>query len=318
MDGLYDLLNRNAVLTEKGRDSFFDLINSHASPGFWTGYSARARLRNLGLSALAIRQDVLGYAKAIGIERALGVADSYPHERKHAGDSYSPLVLLESREQTDAATGEINSCIRGLFQEPEYAEFVSTMCELVGDLLDNVWAHGKSTGFSMAQRWRDPPDGFLFEFAVADCGYGFLRELHRVGKMDITNDKDAIAWCIQPGNSTKKRKIEDAWEQRLPPDMMGNPMGLHARVVESDNHHMGLGLAKLIDAVKRFHGWCWLASGECMLCITPDGNHRYTQVAIPWQGVALACRFGSRNVQGNRPQYDPDELETILSSLFRS
>lgn len=318
MDGLHELLNHKCAISENGRDGFFDLRHSHASPGFWTAYTARAKLRHLSLNDLAIRGNTLEYAKAIAIEHALGFADTYPYSRKRAGANYSPLVLLESREQTDGATGEINGCIRRLFGEPQHAEFVSTICELVGDLLDNVWAHGKATGFSMAQKWSDPPDGFLFEFAVADCGYGFLRELQRVGIPDIPDDAAAIEWCIQPGNSTKKRDVEDSWEQRLPPDMMGNPMGRHGRVVESDNHHMGLGLAKLIDAVERFHGWCWLASGNTILCISPDGNRIYQTIPIPWKGVALACRFGSNAVTGTRPQYYADELETILNSLFRS
>jgi len=317
MDGLYELLNRQVAVSGHGRDGFFDMPNSHASPGFWTTYTARARQRHLSLDDLAIRGDALEYAKAIAVEHALGLVDTYPYSRKRAGANYSPLVLLESREQTDGAASEINRCIRRLFGEPQHEEFVSTICELVGDLLDNVWAHGKATGFSMAQKWRDPPDGFLFEFAVADCGLGFLRELQRVGISDIPDDGAAIEWCIQPGNSTKKREVEDPWEQRLPPDMMGNPMGRHARVVETDNHHMGLGLAKLISAVERFHGWCWLASGSAMLYISPDGQRTYETTHIPWQGVAIACRFDSNRVAGIQPQYAQDEFETILGTLFR-
>ncbi|MBU1482039.1 MAG: hypothetical protein KKH12_10235 [Gammaproteobacteria bacterium] len=316
MDGLYELLNRKVTTSNSGRDAFFDIYNNHYSPGFWAGYVARARARNLSLQELDIHNvDILNYAKAIAIERALAQQDTYPYARKRAGEHYSPLVLLETREGTDAATGEINRCIRGLFGEAEYAEFVSTICELVGDLLDNVWAHGKATGFSMAQKWRDPTDGFLFEFAVADCGMGFLRELQRVG-MPVTNDRAAIEWCIQPGNSTKKRDA-DEWEQRLPPDVMGNPMGLFGRVVESDNHHMGLGLAKLITAVEQFHGWCWLASGNTMLCISPNGQRTYENLPIPWQGVALACRFDSKRIAATQPKHTTDEFEDILSQLMK-
>ena len=315
MDGLYELLNRDIDVTDSGRDGFFDLPNSFLAPGFWTGYVARARSRNLHLQDLALTGDTLGYAKAIAIEEALGQSDTYHPERKRAGENYSPLVLLESREQTDAATGEINRCIRGQFGEDQYAEFVSSICELVGDLLDNVWAHGKATGFSMAQKWRDPLDGFLFEFAVADCGYGFLRELQRVG-MPIMDDHAAIEWCIQRGNSTKKREI-DEWEQRLPVDVMGNPMGRFGRVVESDSHHMGLGLAKLISAVEQFHGCCWLASGKAMLYITPDGKREFVKLPIPWKGVAIACRFDSQRVAAAQQKYTGDEFEDILSKLMR-
>jgi hypothetical protein len=316
MDGLYELLNRNVQTSATGRDGFFDIHNNHYSPGFWTGIVARARLRNLSLLDLDIHNvDRLNYAKAIAIEHALNQTDTYPYNRKRAGKNYSPLVSLESREETDGAASEINQCIRGLFGEPQYGEFVSSICELVGDLLDNVWAHGKSTGFSMAQKWPDPPDGFLFEFAVADCGYGFLRELQRVG-MPITDDRTAIEWCIQSGNSTKKRNV-DEWAQRLPADTMGNPMGAFGRVIESDSHHMGLGLAKLITAVEQFHGWCWLASGKTMLCISPDGQRTYVSLPIPWQGVALACRFDSNRVAGTPSQHIEDEFEDILAQLIK-
>lgn len=316
MDGLYELLNRNITTSDSRRDAFFEINNNHYSPGFWTGFVAKARARNLCLQDLDIRSvETLNYAKAIAIEHALGQADTYPYARKRAGENYSPLVLLESREQTDSTVSEINQCIRGLFNEAQYAEFVSSICELVGDLLDNVWAHGKSTGFSMAQKWSDPPDGFRFEFAVADCGYGFLRELQRVG-MPIKSDRDAIEWCIQAGNSTKKRDVDEL-EQRLPTDVMDNPMGRFARVVESDNHHMGLGLAKLITAVEQFHGWCWLASGNAMLYISPDGQRTYTKLPIPWQGVALACRFDPKRVIGITVQYTKDEFEDILAQLIK-
>lgn len=313
MDSLYELLNRELQLTDSGRDAFFDMPANPAAPGFWSAYVARAKSKSLKLNELQLPKHLLDYAIAIRIEKALGQKDSYPHKRKGAGTNYSPLVLLESREQTDFATSEINQCIRKLFSEPQYSEFASTMCELVGDLLDNVWAHGKSSGFSMAQKWNDAI-GFNFEFAIADCGLGFLRELQRVGK-DFQDHQSAIGWCIQKGNSTKKKKV-DTWAQRLPSDVMGNPIGKDAHVVESENHHMGLGLAKLIDAVKLFNGRCWIASGDTLLFISPDGKFCYSKLPIKWEGVAIACRFDSSKITDKSGQYAEDEFEAILSELF--
>ncbi len=313
MDSLHALLNRELLLSDNGRDAFFDILDRHAAPGYWSAYVARAKNRNLKLDELELPKSLLDYALAIGIEKALGQQDSYTYKRKGAGTNYSALVLLESREQTDHATSEINQCIRKLFSEPQYSEFASTICELVGDLLDNVWAHGKSTGVSMAQKWNDTV-GFNFEFAIADCGLGFLRELQRVGK-DFQDHQSAIKWCIQKGNSTKKKKV-DSWTQRLPADIMGNPIGKDAHVVESENHHMGLGLAKLIDAVHLFNGRCWIASGDTLLFISPDGKFQYSKLPIHWQGVAIACRFDSSRISDKNPQYAEDEFEIILSELF--
>lgn len=104
----------NVALSEFGRDGFFDFPHDYGSPGFWTAYTARARLRNLRLAELDIPAgEALDYARAIRIQRALGESDIYPHERKRAGLNYSPLVLLESREQTDQEFGEISNCIAG-------------------------------------------------------------------------------------------------------------------------------------------------------------------------------------------------------------
>lgn len=314
MFGLANLLNRETALAAAGRDGFFDFPDDFCVPGFWSAYIARARKRGLHLDDLNIPGGHLGYARAIEIERALGQKDTYPYERHGAGTNYSPLVLLESPEETDHATQEINSCIRGLFGEPEYATFVSRMCELVGDLLDNVWSHGKSTGFSMAQKWKHN-DGFCFELAVADCGLGFLRELRRAGIPGIDDNAAAIAWCVEKGHSTKKKAVDD-WAQRLPADMMGNPMPGIGRVVESDNHHLGLGLAKLVENVVRFEGWLWLASGNSMLVIQPGRERVIEDIRVPWQGVALACRFDSARVADRAAAEPADEFEDILKQLF--
>lgn len=316
MFGLANLLHRESALADAGRDGFFDVPKDYCSPGFWAAYVARARARELRLEDLAIPPgDILGYARALGIERALGQNDTYPHERRGAGANYSPLVLLESPEETDHATHEINCCIRQLFDEPEFSVFVSRMCELVGDLLDNVWSHGKSTGVSMAQKWKSD-DGFCFELAVADCGLGFLRELRRVGIPGIANDADAIAWCVEKGHSTKKKTVHD-WAQRLPADMIGNPMPGIGHVVESDNHHLGLGLAKLVENVERFEGWLWLASGTSILVIRPGRDRVIQDIRVPWPGVALACRFDSTHVAGRTAAEPADEFEDILSQLLR-
>lgn len=317
MQGLRELLRRNVLITAAGRDGFFEVDGSFFTPGFWTAYIARARQRGLHNQELGLPADRTGYARAIGIERALGDPDSYPYERVHAGQNYSPLVLLDTPELAERAIGEINGCIRRLFPEDEYSKFVASICELVGDLLDNVWSHGKSSGFSMAQRWGGDRDGFFFEFAIADCGLGFLRELRRVGIPGINGHRDAIAWCIQKGNSTKKRLV-DPWAQRLPSDVMGNPMPGLGVVVESDNHHLGLGLAKLVAATERFKGRLWLASGDALLNIHPHRGRTYENIDIEWQGVAAACRFHSSQVRLAVQAESETEFQRMFATLVRN
>ncbi|WP_321862568.1 hypothetical protein [Burkholderia cenocepacia] len=238
------------------------------------------------------------YAEALRLPNALGEKDEYPYERHNEGRNYSGLVPLESAETTDAATACVNGCIRHIFADDQLGRFVQDLQEVVGDLHDNVWSHGKSTGFSMAQRWRKTGEAeHWFEFALADRGLGFLRELNRVGIPNISTHADAISWCIQKGNSSKKVKVQDDFTQWLPPDMMGNPIPGVGAIREKENHHMGLGLAKLVSLVERYDGMLWLASGDGLLSITPENGAAFTEAQSVCQGVGIAVRFDTGTIR---------------------
>jgi hypothetical protein len=81
---------------------------------------------------------------------------------------------------------------------------------------------------------------------------------------------------------------------------------------------VGLGLAKLVEGVERFHGTLWLASGASMLGIHPNKDHVYEELRIPWQGVAIACRFESARITEHLAARPRDEFEDILKSSIRS
>lgn len=270
------------------------------TPGFWTMLAAAGRAAKVSFSDLTFYgSNNAGYAEALRLPNALGETDEYPFERHNEGRNYSGLVLLESAESTDAATGRVNGCIRSVFDGAHLDRFVQDLQEVVGDLHDNVWSHGKSTGFSMAQKWRNPAaaDSDWFEFALADRGMGFLREVQRVGMSDLKTHADAIGWCIQKGNSSKKVQARDDFTQSLPPDMMGNPMRGFAAIKDSENHHMGLGLAKLVALVDRYKGTLWLTTGDCLLRSTPAGGRTYLGSPSFCPGVAIAARFDTRVIR---------------------
>jgi hypothetical protein len=284
-------------------------IDGFIVPGYWTALAAYCRDKNISFEQLDISDNRKSYAVAIALEKALSQTDNYPYERKNSGANYSELVLLNSVDDTDKATGTINSCIRYLFNAAELTCFVQDLCDVVGDLHDNVWSHGKSTGFSMAQKWQD-----CFEFALADCGLGFLQELKRVGLV-IENDEKAIEWCVIEGNSSKKQKPTNDWSQRLPQDISGNPMPNIGQIVDSENHHMGLGLAKLLNLVNTYQGQLWLASGEKTLVVEPNGNKWFKTNALKWQGVALACRFNIETVKKCHKNNNDEATNAILELL---
>ncbi len=315
MHGLLEYLRKNQSIQS---DGILTICDSFLSPGYLTALAAYCKSNQIEFSKLTFSNiDTQSYVSAIGLEPVLGGTDSYPYARKNSGVNYSQLVLLNSVDDTDKATSAINGCIRDIFQNENNKKFINELCAVVGDLHDNVWSHGKSTGISMAQKWKkqNSNNEFLFEFALADCGLGFLAELKRVG-LSINNDKDAIEWCIVKGNSSKNLKKPDEWSQRLPLDISDNPIPGIGKAVISENHHMGLGLAKLIKLVSDYKGQLWLSSGLNTLHISVDGSKKFFSHNT-WKGVALACQFDTECTKCYIKS-DENEITGSLIELLRT
>lgn len=191
MDGLYEFL-RDLPHIYSEEDNSLRIRRHYVGPGYWSAACAFANLRKIPRENFIVeRDDTRGYSSAIGVSRALGGADDYEFTRRGEGENYSPLEALTCQEATDGATSRINQCIRTHLRFRDSSQpFITMLCSVVGDLHDNVWAHGRSSGFSMAQKWsvrRGEDDAYL-EFALADAGIGFRRELHRVGQSTASVD----------------------------------------------------------------------------------------------------------------------------------
>lgn len=208
--------------------------------------------------------DVAKYLDTIGFYKEIW-NETPSHRRINDGITYSPLVLLENYQKIDIATSTLNKCLTYMYPmtDKNSTSSLASLHEVVGELHDNIWSHGRNTGFSIAQKYGnyDP----IIEIAVADCGIGFLNELINSKIPDIDNDQKAIYWCIQKGNSSKKFKEqnEDGWAQSIPEDIIGNPfsdIGIKS-LVNNPNHHEGLGLSKLIDLVIKHKGEIQIISG---------------------------------------------------------
>jgi hypothetical protein len=243
------------------------------APGFLATLAAFVWRNGITPDHIHLEEKLRGYFSAIGFARAFGQQDNYTYERRNRGTNYSMLEHLDNPETTDSATSAINGCIRNSLGSDLPKPFVEMLCDVVGDLHENVWAHGKASGFSIAQRWKESPlnplsSDYNIEFALADSGRGFLREVKSVG-LPIISDSEAIEWCIQEGHSTKKIRPVSDWAQRVPPDLIGNPLRGVEQTTVSENHHMGLGLAKLVRLVREFRGFLWLASGNSVLKLAP-------------------------------------------------
>lgn len=273
--------------------------NEFLSPGFWAVLAAYVWRNHISPDQILVHKRHRDYLSAIGFTHALGQEDGYPFERKNKGINYSMLVHLDRPESTDSATSAINGCIRNFVGPDMPAVFVKMLCDVVGDLHANVWAHGKASGFSMAQKWKTSwnplSNSYSLEFALADSGIGFLREVQNAG-LKISTDRDAIEWCIQEGHSTKMVRPVSDWAQRVPVDVINNPLRGVEQTRDTDNHHMGLGLFKLVRFVREFRGFLWLVSGSAGLVLAPGRAPAYIHIVHPWQGVAIACRFQSSDI----------------------
>lgn len=189
---------------------------------------------------------------------------------------------------------------------------------MIGEMHSNVWDHGQQTGFSMAQRTKvSLKNDYNFEFALADCGMGLKTGMERCG-MSPASDQEAIEWCIQEGNTTKKSDDRDEFAQRLPEEHIGGtPFGESVHVFHSDgaeNHHLGLGLAKLISLVIDYKGELCLASGNCGLYVDENGSQEYFPISRGWKGVALSCRLRASNFQSHQTETSA-EITALASQL---
>lgn len=297
-----------------------NLPNEFLLPGFWAPFAAECSERHISFHQIVFATAAQeGYARAIKLENVLerGV-DSYPHERVNCGKNYSPITALSCAALTDRANSTINSCLRHLC--PGGAGRLNDLCAVVGELHDNVWSHGMSTGYSMAQKFVPSGDECCIEFSLADKGLGFKAEMIGSGNR-VASHRDAIRWCIQRGNSTKLPPT-DPWAQREPEDRLGASVygpNVATYTPRGGNHHQGLGLAKLVDLVTRSGGELQIVSGNAAYRIKENGETSFNTIGYKWRGVAISCRLRVSGLLLDDEPLDADdeEINLILSRLKR-
>lgn len=311
---IVDAINESVMLQNNG--SLIINESDFLSPGYIVVIAALIKKYNLPKSNIQINNNnIFGYLNTMGFYKELwGDASNYC--RINEGFNYSPLVLLENEDCSNIATSTISNCISNLTDKAK-TQGIDELVEVVGELHDNIWSHGRSTGFSMAQKFyykRNKSDSI--EFAVCDCGGGFLEEVNRSGIMGITTHAEAIKWCIKKGNSSKKFIYQKAnsWEQSLPQDIINNPMKGIAKF-HSENNHEGLGLYKLMNLSKKFHGELYIASGDAILSKKSyQDTIEFLNLNCVFKGVAISCKFNVLNLK-EQDVYEYEELCDILKEL---
>ncbi len=323
---LETLTSGNSILSgfdeKHNRITAPDHRHHYYSPGCLVLLAAFAKEKRISEGNIHFsKEEHYRYAEAIGLQSAIWGNDTYTRKRINHGINYSQLVHLETEQATDNASGAINSCIREFFNPGEHDQFVNELCDLIGDLHSNVWAHGKASGFSMAQKNKIPyvDAEYSLEFAIADHGIGFLNELARVG-LAIDNDQDAINWCIQKGNSTKKiTSGNDDWAQSMPADIISSPLrGIEKTRISDGNHHQGYGLFKLTELVKKFSGELTISSGHKLFLLDGNGKESYKDSVHYWQGVAISCKFDTRFIGKATQSASTEGADRVLGLMRKS
>lgn len=295
--GLFDYLCLNPTVAPNGSSELYEVGANSYGPGFWVAMAALLRSRSIPFDKIRFTSvQARQHAKIIGLPPILSVARYYrPYAVANKEKNCSGLALLEDKKAANTATQTINECISIQCSRPGLDNFAQQLGNVVEGLHDNVWSHGKSTGISMFQSWKNPhsSEDVLLEFGLADCGIGFLRELKRIGFDDVGNHQSAIDWCIRKGHSSKLPTARYIGRpERLPLDAMRVPDAVTGSLGGvGENHHQGLGLAELIRLIENFHGELCLCSGDSILSIDPAGVSRFSSPEFPWGGVAISFRF---------------------------
>lgn len=287
-------------------------------PGYWCVFVAYGHKESYPFNQFDIPSSTIPYAQAIKFPEALGGENTYPYVRCNEGKNYSTLAHLRSDGIGDdhSDVEPSNEMLSNVIQAKIPGEFPgkSALIKAIGELHDNVCSHGKSSGFSMSQFYEARQYHVsAIRFAVVDSGMGLLEELKRKGTTGVNTHEEAISWCIQEGNSTKK--VTDEWVQRLPSDATSNPFGDFVETTSTENHHQGLGLHYFVKLVKDFHGTLQLATGNCALLVDNTGAESYITLGDSWQGVAISCCLPVDRLQEAGVKEVPVDIQSIMDKL---
>ncbi len=219
------------------------------------------------------------------------------------GRSYCPLIELSSPEHTDTATTIIGNILERRCGADAYS-----VIDVIGELIDNVWSHGKALGYAVAQ-----VSGDDIKFSVVDIGKGFKNVLQEANISGIKSDIDAINWSIQKGHTSKGQ--EDEWAQFLPFDSYENPFSSGVPIKEEENHHEGLGLYKLVDLVQKTKGNLSILSGQGLKFISAEREFD-SELKNHWQGVVIYCTLNIRNIKNALQNSDSSDIDAILKEIL--
>ncbi len=271
-----------------------EIPSGHYNPAFWIHLLCLKESTN---KEIVLCSDALkSFANTIGFTQIANPEKSYPINRSNRDRTYTLIQRIDKDvDNVDKANSGIMSCLRESASSRNlFNSRIETfnIAKTIGELHDNVKSHSLSTGFSMAQYVKNN-----FEFSISDTGIGFLNEL-KSKRINVSNDKEAIEWCLQKGNSTKK--IDEEFSQSLPGDIIFNPMpGVKSHIRNDGNYHQGLGLYILKEFAKLNSGTLEIVSGDSCYLMDSNGIEKFNTLNRKINGVSITIRLNLSKVDGN-------------------
>lgn len=256
--------------------------------------SARALVRLSGDAAWY--SDVIGFSALLAGDIQPRPAASRPGTARR--QTMSPLTSLAHPAEVESCNERVTSILRDTnMMTLEEQASAGPLRMLVGELHDNVASHAKGRGYSALQVYADRA-----EFAVCDYGCGFLRNVRRVVPAVDTHWK-AIEWVLVRGHTTAK-----------PPDPFAQRDGPDWDEQVEHNHHMGIGLWRLVQLVERTSGELWIWSGDTTYHRT---GHEYSFRPAPviWPGVMIELVVPKLTTPPVLGDFSRDDLDSVGSEL---
>lgn len=250
-------------------------------PLFAAAVSAlRARHPDLAQRCV-LHTNVVSYAETIGLSDILAGRAKYPQALSLK--SYSPLTRLDQAVHVEQCNEVISAFIVAQLQD--FGELAHRIANIVGELHDNVVSHAQGQGFSIAQVYKQDTNPLL-AFSIADAGRGMLANARKV-ESTIRDHGTAIEWCLKKGNTSGRH---DDLAQFLPDDATSNPFPPSVAVRSDGNHHLGLGLARLLELVQATGGEMHIWSGDARVTFSKRRGLVRSKIS-EWKGVIVDVRL---------------------------
>ena len=191
----------------------------------------------------------------------------------YKGKTYTPIVNVSDRQDVERMRNSLINTISRQFSHlsvPHLSDLKKYLNHMFSELLNNVADHSQSAigGYAMAQYY---PKKRKVQFAVADCGCGFLKNI-AAKFTDIDNESDAVKKALERGITAS------------------------SHLAYGQERNAGYGLYTLDTILKETNGKMTIISNEACLIMSGDIKD-YFELETPWEGTVVAFEFLEENTE---------------------